>query len=127
LTKSTKKTTESAMIVLREKDRTREKRLSFAKASIFLLWVMFVFALFITLFFTINNETNNNNNSIRLLRQQQQHRTFNKALLFHATPSRKRTRTNHHQHVQGGYLPKKSTIYVDDKRLIHTGPNPLHN
>jgi hypothetical protein len=118
-----------AMIGLREKDRTREKRLSFAKASIFLLWVMFVFALIITLFFTINNETNNNNNnSIRLLRQQQQqHRTFNKALLFHATPSRKRTRTNHHQHVQGGYLPKKSTIYVDDKRLIHTGPNPLHN
>jgi hypothetical protein len=80
-----------AMIGLREKDRTREKRLSFAKASIFLLWVMFVFALIITLFFTINNETNNNNNSIRLLRQQQQHRTFNKALLFHATPSRKRT------------------------------------
>jgi hypothetical protein len=115
-----------AMIGLREKDRTREKRLSFAKASIFLLWAMFVFALFITLFFTINNETNNNNinhNSIRLLRQQ--HRTFN---MFHATPSRKRARTRtNHQHVQGGYLPKKSTIYVDDKRLIHTGPNPLHN
>ncbi|XP_045813457.1 uncharacterized protein LOC123907301 [Trifolium pratense] len=126
------------MIGLREKERTREKRLSLAKASILLLWVMFVFALFITLFFSINKETNDNkNHSIRFLKQQQQQRsTFNKALLFHAASSRKRTRTRTttttttHHHVQGGNgnLPRKSsTVYDDDKRLIHTGPNPLHN
>lgn len=111
-------TRKSAMIGLRERERTRERRVSLARAGILLLWVMLVFALIVTLFFSINNETKNNNNNhsnIRLLRQ----RTFNKALLSHA-PSKQRTRARSTTNVG-------DPLYGDDKRLIHTGPNPLHN
>lgn len=126
----TKSTTESAMIGFRERERTREKRLSLTRASILLLWIFLVFALILTLFYSINNETNNNNNknhSFRLLRQQQQQqqRSFNKALLFHATSkSRTRTRTTDLDDQAG---PPEKSLYGNEKRLIHTGPNPLHN
>lgn len=116
----------SAMIGLRERERTRERRVSLARAGILLLWVMLVFALIVTLFFSINNETKNNNNNnhsnIRLLRQ----RTFNKALLSHA-PSKQRTRTTHHHDQARTTTNVGDPLYGDDKRLIHTGPNPLHN
>jgi len=117
-------TTKSAMIGLRERERTRERRVSLARAGILLLWVMLVFALIVTLFFSINNETKNNNNhsNIRLLRQ----RTFNKALLSHA-PSKQRTRTTHHHDQARTTTNVGDPLYGDDKRLIHTGPNPLHN
>jgi len=118
-------TTKSAMIGLRERERTRERRVSLARAGILLLWVMLVFALIVTLFFSINNETkdnNNNHSNIRLLRQ----RTFNKVLLSHA-PSKQRTRTTHHHDQARSTTNVGDPLYGDDKRLIHTGPNPLHN
>ncbi|KAL5055717.1 hypothetical protein RYX36_036399, partial [Vicia faba] len=129
--------TESAMIGFRERERsTREKRVSLTRASILLLWVMLVFALILILFFSINNETNHNNNknhSIRLLRQQpqqqKQQRSFNKALLFHATPTKRtrtRTRTRTTRIDDQAGVPEKA-FYDEEKRVIHTGPNPLHN
>ncbi|KAL1531943.1 hypothetical protein AAHA92_32023 [Salvia divinorum] len=32
----------------------------------------------------------------------------------------------HHRHARGS-TPSSQKVYEEDKRLIHTGPNPLHN
>ena len=32
----------------------------------------------------------------------------------------------HHHHARGS-TPSSQKVYEEDKRLIHTGPNPLHN
>ena len=123
----------TAMIGLRERERTKERRLCGAKATIFFLWVILVFAL-ISLFLSIHNESSSSSNSSSGSRRSSQlirpptppprreRRSFSRSL-FHA-PSRTIAAT------QPKFVATNSdpdTFYEDDKRVIHTGPNPLHN
>ncbi|TKY59016.1 CLAVATA3/ESR (CLE)-related protein 17 [Spatholobus suberectus] len=111
------------MIGFRERDRTRERRLSWARVAIFFLWVILVFSL-ISLFFFMENESKTSTRPLpprpRLLKR----RSFSRAL-FH-TPSSTTQKTKVVS-ANNGDPHHTTTLYGDDKRIIHTGPNPLHN
>lgn len=53
--------------------------------------------------------------------------------MFHTAPTTSTTSTqSHHARLVstnngGDPAGTTNTLYGDDKRLIHTGPNPLHN
>ncbi|KAK7400746.1 hypothetical protein VNO78_12043 [Psophocarpus tetragonolobus] len=130
--------TATAMIGFRERERTRERRLSWTRVAIFILWVILVFSL-ISLFFSMDNETKTTTTTTTTRSLPPKQRGFSQAL-FH-TPSRSRRSTTHQHHQQktkllvvstnGGHDdnhdPHHTTLYGDEKRIIHTGPNPLHN
>ncbi|KAK7362543.1 hypothetical protein VNO77_04659 [Canavalia gladiata] len=112
------------MIGFRERERTRERRLSWARVAIFFLWVILVISL-ISLFFSIDNESKSNHSirppppRPRLLKRP----SFNR-VLFHTPSTTTKTKL---VNVNTKGDPEHSTLYGDDKRIIHTGPNPLHN
>ncbi|KAL5163135.1 hypothetical protein HKD37_07G020089 [Glycine soja] len=118
------------MIGFRERERTRERRLSWARVAIFFLWVILVFSL-ISLFFSINNERRTRTRTSHSIPPKR--RSFSRAL-FH-TPSRRTTTTTTKKtklvvSSKNGddRDPHHTTnLYGDEKRIIHTGPNPLHN
>jgi len=131
--------TATAMIGFRERERTRERRLSWARLAIFFLWVILVFSL-ISLFFSMDKEsktTRTTSTTTTRTRTRTSHllkrRSFTRTL-FH-TPSRSATTSTGtssssytHQKPKVVELdPHHTTLYGDDKRIIHTGPNPLHN
>lgn len=123
--------TATAMIGFRERERTRERRLSWARVAIFFLWVILVFSL-ISLFFSMDNQssttktitTTTTTHSIRPFPPLPKRHSLTRAL-FH-TPSTTTTTTTTST-TQKTKLDPHHTTYGDDKRLIHTGPNPLHN
>ncbi|KAG5010840.1 hypothetical protein JHK87_019355 [Glycine soja] len=118
------------MIGFRERERTRERRLSWARVAIFFLWVILVFSL-ISLFFSINNERRTRTRTSHSIPPKR--RSFSRTL-FH-TPSRRTTTTTTKKtklvvSSKNGddRDPHHTTnLYGDEKRIIHTGPNPLHN
>ena len=134
--------TATAMIGFRERERTRERRLSWARLAIFVLWVILVFSL-ISLFFSMDKESKTTTTSsttttttsattrtrtTHVLKQ----RSFSRTL-FH-TPSRSSSSSSssrsYHTQQKTKVVerdPHRTNIYGDDKRIIHTGPNPLHN
>ncbi|CAL0331290.1 unnamed protein product [Lupinus luteus] len=119
-------------MIFKERERTREiRRLYWAKAAIFFFWVLLVFAL-ISLFLSIHNEKSNSSISRRNLTIKprptlpQREHSFRKTL-FHASPSSSTTTTTQARFVSTNNGGQNNTLYGDDKRIIHTGPNPLHN
>nr|XP_007157755.1 hypothetical protein PHAVU_002G095900g [Phaseolus vulgaris]ESW29749.1 hypothetical protein PHAVU_002G095900g [Phaseolus vulgaris] len=104
------------MIGFRERERTRERRLSWARLAIFFLWVILVFSL-ISLFFSMDKDC---------LR-----RSLTRTL-FHTPSSSTSISSSSSSYPQQKTKvverdPHHTTLYGDDKRIIHTGPNPLHN
>ncbi|WVZ24417.1 hypothetical protein V8G54_002961, partial [Vigna mungo] len=126
--------TATAMIGFRERERTRERRLSWARLAIFVLWVILVFSL-ISLFFSMDKESKTTTTSstptprtrtTHLLKQ----RSFSR-ILFHTPSSSSSSSSRSYYPQQKSKVverdPHPTNIYGDDKRIIHTGPNPLHN
>lgn len=118
--------TATAMIGFRERERTRERRLSWARVAIFFLWVILVFSL-ISLFFSINNESKTRtSHSIPPKR-----RSFSRALFQRSTTTTSTTQKTKlvvsSKNGDADHDPHTTTLYGDEKRIIHTGPNPLHN
>ncbi|KAG4906319.1 hypothetical protein AAZX31_20G016400 [Glycine max] len=114
------------MIGFRERERTRERRLSWARVAIFFLWVILVFSL-ISLFFSINNESKTRtSHSIPPKR-----RSFSRALFQRSTTTTSTTQKTKlvvsSKNGDADHDPHTTTLYGDEKRIIHTGPNPLHN
>ncbi|OAY25247.1 hypothetical protein MANES_17G078600v8 [Manihot esculenta] len=81
-------------------------------AIVFLLWVLLILAQ-LGLFYAVHEETGKLVKSlprkVRLLETQS----------FDAPPSKVQSSMD----IEGD----PDTVYGDDKRIIHTGPNPLHN
>ncbi|KAI4313771.1 hypothetical protein L6164_026726 [Bauhinia variegata] len=104
--------------------RERERRVFGARAAIFFLWVILVSAI-ISLVLSIHNEStsSNSNSSSRSysIRPQRRERA-----LFHA-PSSPLSTTHAQVLARNGAKSDADTLYGDNKRIIHTGPNPLHN
>nr|BAV14870.1 CLAVATA3/ESR-related 42 [Lotus japonicus] len=104
----------------REKERTSSRssetitRLSLARAAIFSLWVMLVFAL-ISLLFSINNHDQIQTTHSTPRRVLNKKHSFS-TTLFHPPSS-----------SSAQNIAENTALYGDDKRIIHTGPNPLHN
>ncbi|CAL0313588.1 unnamed protein product [Lupinus luteus] len=122
------------MIGFRERERTREiRRLSWVKAAILFLWVILVFAL-ISLFLSIHNETTSSKSRRNLTIKPPPPRPFShrehsfRKTLFHASSSSSSSITTTQERVMSTDIgDQNDTLYGDEKRLIHTGPNPLHN
>ncbi|KAE9597300.1 hypothetical protein Lalb_Chr16g0385091 [Lupinus albus] len=119
------------MIGFRERERTREnRRLSWVKAAIFFLWVILVFAL-ISLFLSIHNESTSRKCRRNLTIKPpspkpfpQREHSFRKTF-FHASSSS--ITTTQERVMSTDISDQNDPLYGDEKRLIHTGPNPLHN
>ncbi|KAB1205729.1 CLAVATA3/ESR (CLE)-related protein 17 [Morella rubra] len=94
---------------------SRETWRARAKIAVFLLWVIIIFTQ-ISLNFAAQEEY-----SSRFIRAPPpRNDPFSETPLFHApssNPAQVVASTN------GG----QDTLYGDEKRIIHTGPNPLHN
>ncbi|KAL2344732.1 hypothetical protein Fmac_006017 [Flemingia macrophylla] len=110
------------MIGFREqRERTKERRLSWARLAILFLWLILVFSL-LSLFFSMDKETKTTMPPKRP--------SFTRALFHTPSSTTKRSRL-----VLGVATATTSAtavtattkFYGDDKRIIHTGPNPLHN
>ncbi|BAT74896.1 hypothetical protein LR48_Vigan02g165800 [Vigna angularis] len=122
------------MIGFRERERTRERRLSWARLAIFVLWVILVFSL-ISLFFSMDKESKTTTTSStpiprtsHLLKQ----RSFSRTLFHTPSSSSSSSSSSRSYYTQQKskvveHDPHRTNIYGDDKRIIHTGPNPLHN
>ncbi|CAL0312165.1 unnamed protein product [Lupinus luteus] len=119
------------MIGFRERERTREnRRLSWAKPANFFLWVILVFAL-INLFLSIHNESSYSSSRRNLTIKPppplpHREHSFRKAL-FHSSSSKISSTATQARFVSTNIVDPNNTLYGDDKRIIHTGPNPLHN
>ncbi|KAE8022866.1 hypothetical protein FH972_008627 [Carpinus fangiana] len=102
------------MIALSEAPRAR----SGASAAIFLLWV-FLISTQIALYCAAAHEDTG-----RFIRSPPRKERFSETTpLFHAPSSSAPAQ----QLLGGAKNGDPDTLYGDDKRLIHTGPNPLHN
>ncbi|KAG2708419.1 hypothetical protein I3843_05G174700 [Carya illinoinensis] len=94
-----------------------------ASTAIFLLWVVLIFTQISLSFAAAHREDTGG----RLFRSPPRKERFFETptkTLFHA-PSRT-TSTTPAKVVANNGDPRE-TLYGDDKRIIHTGPNPLHN
>ncbi|KAI4357635.1 hypothetical protein L6164_001572 [Bauhinia variegata] len=105
-----------------------QRRVFGARAAVFFLWVILVFALTI-LVLSIQNERSSGSSgySIRLQRRE---RVLISRALFHAPSSSSALSASYADQVvgtNGENADAADTLYGDDKRTIHTGPNPLHN
>ncbi|KAE9613644.1 hypothetical protein Lal_00015946 [Lupinus albus] len=122
------------MIGYRERERTREnRRLSWAKPANFFLWVILVFAL-ISLFLSIHNESIYSSSRRNLTIKPptplpHRENSFRKTLFHSSSTSSSKISTTATQarFVSTNIVDPNNTLYGDDKRIIHTGPNPLHN
>ncbi|KAK7368247.1 hypothetical protein VNO80_10271 [Phaseolus coccineus] len=121
------------MIGFRERERTRERRLSWARLAIFFLWVILVFSL-ISLFFSMDKEsktTRTTSTTTSRTRTRTNHLLKGRSLtrtLFHSPSSSSSSSSYPQQKTKVVERdPHHTTLYGDDKRIIHTGPNPLHN
>ncbi|XLS89972.1 hypothetical protein HN51_065980 [Arachis hypogaea] len=135
------------MIVFRDREKTRRFS-SPSRVAIFFFWVILVFSL-VTFFLSIHNESAAavaavQNRSRNRSRSRSRHsikpspppslppqlqgslrdHSFSR-VLFHAPLSSFTTTV---MKIKNGYSQQHSSVvYEDDKRIIHTGPNPLHN
>lgn len=102
------------MTVSTEGVKARGRRQAGARAALLLVWFLLIFAQ-LGLFFAVHEETG------RLFKSQLPRKArFLETNLFHAPSS-----SSPAQVVDIEDNP--TTVYGDDKRIIHTGPNPLHN
>lgn len=92
--------------------RTRRRRHPGARTAVFFLWVILIFAQ-LDLFFAFHDQTGRPISSTA-----RKARFFNGATRFHVVSSPAQF---------AGTVGDSNTLYGEDKRLIHTGPNPLHN
>ncbi|XP_041011400.1 CLAVATA3/ESR (CLE)-related protein 16-like [Juglans microcarpa x Juglans regia] len=94
-----------------------------ASTAIFLLWVVLIFTQISLSFAAAHHEDAGG----RLFRSPPGKERFFETptkTLFHA-PSSTTSTTPSQVVANNGDL--RETLYGDDKRIIHTGPNPLHN
>ncbi|KAJ4709723.1 CLAVATA3/ESR (CLE)-related protein 16 [Melia azedarach] len=92
------------------------RRFVLAKAAIFFFWVILLFSQ-LGLVFAHHEETGGYNSF-----SARRTRFFNAdQSTFHAPPSSSQLVDTEAE------TPGSNSIYEDDKRIIHTGPNPLHN
>ncbi|KAF2305511.1 hypothetical protein GH714_006074 [Hevea brasiliensis] len=81
-------------------------------AIVFFLWVLLILGQ-LGLFYAVHEETG------KLVKSLPRKVRFLETQSFHASPSQVQSSVD----IEGD----SDTVYADDKRIIHTGPNPLHN
>ncbi|EOY00992.1 Clavata3/esr-related 16, putative [Theobroma cacao] len=91
------------------KTRGGRSRCSVARAALFFLWIIFIFSQF-GLHFAVHEEAGH-----QYFRSPPRKARFFDTASFHAPSS------------SVGNEGDPDTLYGDDKRIVHTGPNPLHN
>ncbi|KAL3501889.1 hypothetical protein ACH5RR_036338 [Cinchona calisaya] len=97
-----------------KRSRTRGRHAT-AKTAAFFLCIL-VFSQF-----CISSAQNNDNNAPSHWSRARKARSFHKVSSFHAA-------SDNNEHVGRDRRETGSdTIFKDDVRLVHTGPNPLHN
>ncbi|XWS63935.1 hypothetical protein CRYUN_Cryun06bG0144000 [Craigia yunnanensis] len=94
--------------------KTRGGRYSGARAAVFFLWIILIFSQ-LSLHFAVHEEVSSTGQSFRS--PPRKARFFDTAS-FHAPSSSAQF---------AGNEGDPDTVYGDDKRIVHTGPNPLHN
>ncbi|ESR61476.1 CLAVATA3/ESR (CLE)-related protein 16 [Citrus sinensis] len=97
--------------------RGRRRRCAGAKAASFFFWVILIFSL-LGLLCALHDDETGTYSSFSARKT----RSFNTESTFHAPPPS----------ISGLLVDTEadnpgSSVYEDDKRIIHTGPNPLHN
>ncbi|KAJ7942988.1 CLAVATA3/ESR (CLE)-related protein 16 [Quillaja saponaria] len=110
------------MTVFRASSRTRERRLFGAKIAIFFMWVILILAL-LSLLLSIHDEKSH---SIKSLQPGRKTRFLSKAFL-HTPSSPYSSNKFQTKDGDGDGDADADTLYGEDKRVVHTGPNPLHN
>ena len=103
----------SAMTIFRGV-KTRGGRYSGARAAVFFLWIILIFSQ-LALHFAVHEEGSSTDQSFRS--PPRKARFFDTASL-HAPSSSAQF---------AGHEGDPDTVYGNDKRIVHTGPNPLHN
>ncbi|KAG5236802.1 CLAVATA3/ESR (CLE)-related protein [Salix suchowensis] len=95
-------------------EAARDRRYAGARAAIiFLFWILFILAQ-LGFFLAVHEETD------KLVKSLPRKARFFETESFHASPNMDQPVNN----IDGG---DSDSLYEDDKRIVYTGPNPLHN
>ena len=93
--------------------KTKGGRYSGARAAVFFLWIILIFSQ-LGLHFSVHEEAS----SDQFFRSPQWKARFFDTASLHAPSSSAQF---------AGHEGDPDTVYGNDKRIVHTGPNPLHN
>ncbi|XVF02856.1 hypothetical protein REPUB_Repub04eG0210600 [Reevesia pubescens] len=104
------------MTIFRGLKTRRGRYSSGARAALFFLWIILIFSQLILHFALHEEASSTDHQSFRS--PPRKVRFFDNTASFHAPSSSSQFAEN-----EGD----PDTIYGDDKRIVHTGPNPLHN
>ncbi|KAJ6431709.1 hypothetical protein OIU84_019064 [Salix udensis] len=94
-------------------EAARDRRYAGARAAIiFLFWILFILAQS-GFFLAVHEETD------KLVKSLPRKARFFETESFHASPN-----IDQPVNIDGG---DSDSVYEEDKRIVYTGPNPLHN